>query len=315
MKKVWLIGAGTMALEYTKVLTALNADFIVIGRGQTKAEKLKQATGADVVTGGIESFLLSKPEIPQFAIVAVPVVEMKNIALLLMQYGIKNILLEKPGCTGSEEIDILYQHANQNHSQVYIAYNRRFYASTLAAQKIMKEDGGVTSFNFEFTEWSHVIEQLSYPKGTLEIWFLGNSSHVVDLAFYLGGFPKKMACFTSGEISWHKPAIYAGSGITENNALFSYQANWAAPGRWAVEILTHQHRLYFKPMETLQIQNIGSVKVEPFEIDDHLDTQFKPGLYLETEAFLNNDTSVLCTLREQRNHIHDIYSKIDTIND
>ena len=71
------------------------------------------------------------------------------------------------------------------------------------------------------------------------------------------------------------------------NALFSYHANWEAPGRWSVEILTPKHRLYFKPMETLQIQEIGSVAVNPVQIDDTLDKEFKPGLYLQVKSFLD----------------------------
>ena len=57
--------------------------------------------------------------------------------------------------------------------------------------------------------------------------------------------------------------------------LFSYQANWNAPGRWGIEILTSQHRLYLRPMEKLQIQNTGSVDISEVEIDDQLDKEFK----------------------------------------
>lgn len=50
-------------------------------------------------------------------------------------------------------------------------------------KKIIAEDGGITSFNFEFTEWAHVIEKLDYPREVFENWFFVNSTHVVDLAF------------------------------------------------------------------------------------------------------------------------------------
>ena len=92
--------------------------------------------------------------------------------------------------------------------------------------------------------------------------------------------------------------------------LFSYQANWDAPGRWAVELLTSKHRIYLKPMEQLQLQDKGSVKVYPVEIDDHLDKVFKPGFYLETKAFIDNETARLCSIQDQLQHMSSIYEKI-----
>ncbi|WP_197740081.1 hypothetical protein [Vibrio taketomensis] len=51
----------------------------------------------------------------------------------------------------------------------------------LAAKNIIKQDGGVQSFNFELTEWGHVIANLEKGEGvkkigslqtplTLQIW-------------------------------------------------------------------------------------------------------------------------------------------------
>ena len=42
-------------------------------------------------------------------------------------------------------------------------------------KEIIAEDNGVTSFNFEFTEWSHEIEKLEKAPGVKENWFLANS--------------------------------------------------------------------------------------------------------------------------------------------
>ena len=63
-------------------------------------------------------------------------------------------------------------------------------------------------------------------------------------------------------------------------------------------------------MEQLQRQDKGSVKVYPVEIDDHLDKEFKPGFYLETKAFLEGDTSRLCSIQQQLEHVWMIYNKI-----
>ena len=119
-----------------------------------------------------------------------------------------------------------------------------------------------------------------------------------------------MSSYTSGELSWHKPSCFVGAGVTNKGILFNYQANWDAPGRWAVEFQTPLHRIYLKPMEQLQLQDKGSVKVYPAEIDDQLDKDFKPGFYLETKAFLDDDYSRLCSLEQQEEHLNSIYLKI-----
>nr|WP_319395110.1 Gfo/Idh/MocA family oxidoreductase [uncultured Desulfobacter sp.] len=300
---LWLIGAGPMAVDYSKVLRALKTPSLVIGRGKESAEKFREKSGLTIKTDGLDVWLKKKPEKPDCAIVAVGVDQLANVTDQLLDFGVKKILLEKPGGLNSDEIQRLNSKALKKEADVYIAYNRRFYASVIQAQKMIKEDGGVTSFHFEFTELSHIIEKTNKPRQVLDNWFLANSTHVADLAFYLGGQPKELTAYTTGEVSWHpKAAIFAGAGISENDALFSYQANWDAPGRWGIEILTKKKRYYFRPLEQLHIQKTGSFDIQKIEIDDHLDRQFKPGLYLQTEAFINNNFERFSAIDNQSEH-------------
>lgn len=54
-----------------------------------------------------------------------------------------------------------------------------------------------------------------------------------------------MSSCIKGQLTWHKDGcIYTGAGIATSGALFSYQANWAAPGRWSVEIITDKHIIF-----------------------------------------------------------------------
>lgn len=310
MKNIWIIGAGYVAKEYAKVLNALGREYVVIGRGQEKVDVFIKEIGHDAIAGGLEAYLSTKPEVPEYAIVGTNECALANNCKLLMQYGVRKILCEKPGFLYTEECAEVAEMARQTGTALYLAYNRRFFASTLEAERIIEEDGGLKSFNFEFTEWGHVIATYNFSKETLSNWFYANSTHVVDLAFFLGGMPEKMDCHVAGEISWHKPAVFAGSGVTEKGALFCYQANWAAPGRWGVELLTAKHRLYLRPMEQLQIQNLGSVAINSVEIDDSLDREFKPGFYRETKAFLDGDYSRMCSIHEQRGAIEQIYNRM-----
>ena len=104
--------------------------------------------------------------------------------------------------------------------------------------------------------------------------------------------------------------MFAGAGISQNGALFSYHANWEAPGRWVVEILTKKHRLIFRPLEKLQIQRIGSITAEEFLIDTRLDVNFKPGLFLQVEHFLMQKKGVLLRIQEQLKNL-EYYKKIN----
>lgn len=308
---IWLIGAGSMAMDYAKVLNALETPTIVIGRGKESAKKFSESHDFEIETGGLDNWLKSKPTLPDAVIVAVNVEYLAPVTSELINYGIKKILLEKPGGINSNEVENLNIKANQANADIYIAYNRRFYASTIHAQKMIEDDGGVNSFNFEFTEWAHVIEKTNHPQKVLNNWFLANSTHVVDLAFYLGGKPKEISTFTSGSLKWHPNAsVFAGAGVTLNGAIFSYQANWSAPGRWGIEILTKKHRYYFRPMEKLQVQKIGSIILEDATIDYSLDYQFKPGIWHQVNSFLLNNETAFCTLSEQLVSLKNTYKKI-----
>lgn len=310
MANIWIIGAGGIAQEYAKVLNNLGYDYDVIGRGINSATTFQEKTNHPVIIGGLKSFLEKAPVIPTHAIIATPISELSSNIIDLLNYGVKNILSEKPGFLYPKECKEVALLSYEKNANVFLAYNRRFYSSVIEAQKIIHEDGGVKSFHFEFTEWGHVIEKLNKPKADLENWFYANSTHVIDLAFFLGGKPLQMKSFTAGELTWHKPSIFSGAGVTNKGALFTYQANWEAPGRWGIEILTSKHRLYLRPMEQLQIQDKGSIIINPVKIEDSLDQTYKPGFYLETKAFLQGNNEHLCSIQEQFESLENIYKII-----
>lgn len=298
-QSVWLIGSGPMAVEYVKVLKAQQLETTVIGRGRESAERFRAETGCDVVAGGLDGFLSAQPVIPDAVIVSVGVAQLAPTALRLLEYGVKRILLEKPGGLNAEQVGAVAEQALLRNAEVVVAYNRRFYGSVQRAREIIEEDGGVTSFNFEFTEWSHVIAALKTAPEVKDRWFLANSSHVVDLAFHLGGIPQEISVCHAGGLSWHPAAsVFSGSGVSAEGALFSYQANWEAPGRWGVEVLTRKHRLYLRPMEELGIQKVGSIKIEKAAINNPFDTAFKPGLFLQVKSFLAKDSELFCGIEE-----------------
>ena len=305
-QSVWLIGASQMASDYVDVLTALEQDVTIIGRGPERAEALRATTAYPVIAGGVSAFLATTPELPDAAVVAVGAEALASTTSELLEAGVKRILVEKPGALTTAEIDDVQSRVAAAGAEVFIGYNRRAYASVRAARDLIEADGGVTSVVFEFTEWAHRIGPLVKAPGVKERLVLGNSTHVIDLAFYLGGLPTELNALVAGGLEWHPSgSVFVGSGVTESGALFSYHADWTAPGRWSVEVLTRQNRYILRPMEQLQVTRLGSVSVEPVALEDEIDHVFKPGLHEQVVAFLGGASTVrLCTLEEQCQQWH-----------
>ncbi len=310
-KNIWLIGTGYMAIEYAKVLNALNCDYKVIGRGEKNAKTFFEQTGVQPFIGGLETFLKTNPEIPEAVINAVGIEILSNTTVMLLNYEVKYILLEKPGFGYPDELENTVKIAKEKNAKINIAYNRRYYQSVIKAKQIIEADGGVINFHFEFTEWAHTIGTLVKDKAEHENWFYGNSTHLIDLAFYLGGNPKIINAYKKGSLSWHPSgSIYAGAGETNTGALFSYTANWESPGRWNLELCTKNFRLIFKPIEKLQIMKIGSVAIDFVEdIDYKIDENYKPGIFLQTESFLENKEQI--TIMDLIENLSSIFNKIN----
>lgn len=291
-EEVLLIGAGPMAISHAQVLKGMDLKFIVVGRGKQSAKSFQEETKINVITGGIDKWLSENKEYPKYVIVAVTGTQLGKVTRTLIKHGIKNILLEKPGGLDNNDIKSVAENAKKSNTNIFLGYNRRFYASALKAKEIIEEDGGVNSYYFEFTEWPHTIVPLKKDPEVKKRWVLHNSTHVIDLAFYLGGEPEEIHSYLRGGFDWHPDgSIFTGAGVSKGGALFSYHSNWDAPGRWGVEILTQKHRLIFRPLEKLQIIKLKSVALEEVKIDDQLDIKYKPGLYRQLKAFLEGDSS------------------------
>lgn len=308
-KKILLAGAGPMAVDYAKVLLNLGQEIIVVGRGKKSAQNFKTQTGITPISGGLDKYLSSNPNLSDTAVVAVSEDQLGIATRTLLLGDVKSILVEKPGGLDFEDIKKVAQLTQQKKAEVYVAYNRRFYASVEKAREIVKKDGGILSVFYDFTEASFRIEPLKKGPGVKDNWFLQNSTHVIDLVFFLTGIPKKISACTGSSLPWHtKGAIFTGSGKTKTGVLFAYHSNWMSPGRWSVEIMTKKSKLVFKPLEKLQIQEAGSFAIKEIDLDDKFDTEFKPGIYKQIQSFLGNKRG-LCTIEEQVKNLK-IYKKI-----
>ena len=101
------------------------------------------------------------------------------------------------------------------------------------------------------------------------------------------------------------------AGISKKNIPFSYFVNWDAPSRWGIELCNSQKRYLLRPMEELHEMNLGNFNYEKLPIKKSIEDEFKPGLFMQCNAFLKQEFSHLniCTLEEQINAF-DIYNII-----
>ncbi|WP_289663053.1 Gfo/Idh/MocA family oxidoreductase [Flavobacterium panacagri] len=311
-KNILLVGTGPMALDYAKVLTAQDFSFQVIGRGQESAEKFKTETDIQPFVGGLQKYLENHTLTDNtYIIIATGTEVLMNSLISVLEAGAERVLIEKPAAISIEELIENKEKLLPYSEKVFVAYNRRFYASVIEAKKMIEEDGGLQTIHFEFTEWSHVIEPLTKAPGVKENWFFANSTHVVDLAFHFAGKPQQWQTYSkAGTVKWHAKTNFTGAGITEKGVLFSYLSNWESAGRWAIELLTEKRRIYLKPMEGLSVQKKGTVTVIEHEFDNSADLQFKPGLKNQLKAFLDNDETKLLNIKEHISISKEVYSKI-----
>ena len=286
-----------MGRSYAAVLEALDRTVIAVGRSKEGAESFAAETGIKAHAGGMSAYIATGNRAPEYAIVAVDPSQLSGVTKEVIQAGCRFVLLEKPGGLYKEELVDLQQAAEAKGAKIEIAYNRRYLASVLKALDMIKEKGGANSFTFEFNERTNVrsvLAQLGVEKKAEERWFIANSTHVIDTAFYLCGEPKELEGFSAAGPLWAPlPSVFSGAGITEGGIPFSYHANWEVQGPWDVVIGVEGGNIILRPLETVAFEHDG--KVESVEFDNEIDQKNKPGLYRQVEAFLagNSDLPLL----------------------
>jgi predicted dehydrogenase len=305
---ILLVGAGQMAVDYAEVLVELDADFQTIGRSDAAVEAFRAATGLPAESGGIDLYLTGHDS-PTVAIIAVDIPNLPRTTRALLEAGATSILVEKPAGLTSQEVQGIALDAAARHASVFVAYNRRFYASTNAARKMVDEDGGLLAVDFEFTEWADRVAESMTAASVKQRWIIANSSHVIDLAFSFAGMPSELHSWRIGSLPWHDSgARFVGAGVTDRDVPFSYHATWDAPGRWGVTLRTPARRLRLQPMEELQ-ESTDGVRDRPVDLDDELDRRFKPGLLLQVASFLAGGDDRLCSIGEHAAMMQ-VYSEI-----
>ena len=287
MSKIILVGSSYMAEEHLKVLKHLKHDVLVVGRNKERAEALAQRYTCKGIGGGVDAI----KDINSYdaSIVACSVESLKDVTIALISKGMHRILVEKPGALNLKELQELRVAKS---TDVRIAYNRRFYNSTLMLKKKI-EDEGIEGLFFDFTEREKDIMLSKKSPEVLATWGYNNSTHVIDTAFFLTGLPEEIYCERQGSWKQHPTGtVFAGHGRT-SSCIFSYFASWSGGGRWTVEISTSKGRYKLCPLEELHFMAKNQFGWEKLESPDKDDENFKPGVLKMDRAFLEKNENFI----------------------
>ena len=297
-ENILLFGSSYMAEEYLKVIRALDCEVMVVGRDQAKASQLAEKYKAVGFGGGVNALdHISVKEI-DLVIIASAVESLAEVACRCLIKGFNRILLEKPGALGLAGLEKIKSLLKSGH-KLGIAYNRRFYNSVIQLRKKINEDGGPVGCFFDFTDREKDILGSVKAKEVVQRWGFANSTHVIDTAFYLAGYPEEMHVLRAGSFEQHPTGnVFVGCGETPN-CLFSYFSTWGGGGRWSVEISTRKGRYRLSPMEELQFCQKNQFAWETIVSPDEDDKLYKPGLYKMVSRVLAENFQDLPTIEDQ----------------
>ena len=258
-KSVLIIGGGYMGKEYAHVLEQLGInDVTIVTKSPKQASDYSAKFDYTILDGGFEKQLSSVGK-KDLVIIAIPTELLVSATKLAIKTGQTRILLEKPGSLFHKELFSLNEIIDQQ--KVRIGYNRLLYPNFHKIKQLAKNEGGIISCKFDFTEWTHKIPFDVYQENEYTLWGISNSLHVITMALELIGMPKEIVSFQFGKLDWHPSgSIFVGTGVSEENIPFSYHANWESSGRWMVEIMTKENSYRLMPLEEIHVCKKGTVE-------------------------------------------------------
>jgi hypothetical protein len=247
-----VVGYGNMGREYVKALRALGVPRIrVCTRSVERLAELRGHHDIMTVAGGYRC-LKGEPDKDELAIVAAPVADLIDATIHLVNCGYRRILIEKPVSLWADQIEKCAAELERAGVDAACAYNRLAYPSFQEVRARVREEGGITSCTYTFTEFIDRIGPEHFTADELRRWGIANSLHVISMAHGLIGLPETWSGQRSGALSWHPAgAVFVGSGISSQRIPFAYHADWGSAGRWSVEVHTRSASYRLCPLETL----------------------------------------------------------------
>ncbi|MEX0955340.1 MAG: Gfo/Idh/MocA family oxidoreductase [Rhizobiaceae bacterium] len=309
--RIAVIGAGKMAEEHSRALASIPGIELSGIHSRTRAKAVALAN-----TYNIADVYDSIAEMQSRALADAVIIAVNEMSLLaIIEEVVKTdwaIFMEKPpgrNLTVALEIERALSKAGRSS---YVGLNRRFYDSTVEAQRILTETEGrrhVTIFDQQSMAGARAI---GHPEQVVQHFMYANSIHLIDYArlFCRGEASRVMPDrpWEGENTFFHGATVEFASGDTAR-----YEAVWKGPGPWAVAVATETSRLELRPLEALSVQRIGSRTQEAVVAADAA-SEFKPGFLRQAHEFVKairgepSDLPEMADAIETMRLIHAIYS-------
>tara|TARA_B100000315_G_scaffold258428_1_gene310491 strand:- start:12751 stop:13800 length:1050 start_codon:yes stop_codon:yes gene_type:complete len=290
-REVTVIGYGSMGKEYVKALRALGVKRIrVCSRSKGSLPELYDKADVETVVGGIENLRCS-PRSDELGIVCTPMESLVDVTNLLVSLGFRHLLIEKPISLYSSEIKQLAEHMTRSEVRALCAYNRVAYPGVQEVRARVNVEGGITSCSYTLTEMIKPDWIQRFQKNELERWGIANSLHVISMAHTLIGAPQQWSGYRSNSLEWHPSgAVFTGSGISDQDIVFGYHADWGSKGRWSVEVHTSVASYRLCPLEAVLRKESSLAQWESIPILTYA-PEVKMGIVEQVSAMLNPEIS------------------------
>jgi predicted dehydrogenase len=244
--------------------------------------------GITTISGGYFKLKASlSPD--ELGIVATPIKDLAAATEHLAECGFRKVLIEKPVSLWSQGIQRLAAKLEEQGVEAACAYNRVAYPSFLEARARAKQEGGITSCTYTFTEWAERIGPDRFTAEELTRWGIANSLHVMSMAHGLIGLPESWSGHRSGSLGWHPAgSVFVGSGLSRYGIPFVWHADWGSKGRWSVEVHTSLRSYRMCPLEKLFAKSSATGEWEELPLASCA-PELKAGILEQVSAMLNQD--------------------------
>ena len=273
--KVAIVGAGYMAREHLRVLSA-SREFEVVGifsQTYEKAVALANQEGIQYVASSISD--LFKKTQAQVVLVAVPEMSTEKVCLEVYDHPWIS-LVEKPVGYNLEIAERISSECTRLHRRSYVALNRRYFDSTIKLEESAQRLQGMRYLRIIDQEDTEAAAKANQPLDVIQNWMFANSIHIIDYIQLLmrGKVVSKTVTDDSlgGSVRILSAQLYYDSGDRVD-----YRGLWNTPGSWSVNLHIGQTEFEARPLEVLGTRTLGQRGFHHFSFGSD-DSDFKPGL-------------------------------------
>lgn len=295
--KIAIVGAGYMADEHARAFASVPGVKIVgvCGRSRDRVEAFAERYGIPA----FESVdALYNGTMADAVVVAVNELSARGVCLEAFRYPWL-CFLEKPVGVNLPQAEEIFAAATRQERRVYVALNRRSYASTLLALRELSVDDGPRLISVQDQQDMGAARDGGQPDEVVRNYMYANSIHLID---YLNLFGRGDIVSVEPVQAWdaEHPGHVVATVHYSSGDMGIYQCVWDGPGPWSVNVTNRALRVEMRPLERLSVQRRGHRGLTEVPVGA-IDTEFKPGLRRQAELVvdaLEGRQTSLATLRE-----------------